>query len=90
VLAVELQGHGHTGSIDRPPSFGASADDVAELLGELNLKPVDVFGFSNGGQVALQLAIRHPSAVRRLIAMPTSRRAATRATPGGCSTSTAC
>ena len=53
MLAVELQGHGHTGSIDRPPSFGASADDVAELLGELNLKPVDVFGFSNGGQVAL-------------------------------------
>jgi pimeloyl-ACP methyl ester carboxylesterase len=67
VLAVELQGHGRTVSGDRPPSFEASAEDVAAVLSELRLGPVDVLGFSNGGQVALQLAARHPAAVRRLI-----------------------
>lgn len=68
VLAVELQGHGRTPAGDRTPSFDASADDVAELLGELGLDAVDVLGFSNGGQVALRLAVRHPGTVRRLIA----------------------
>nr|WP_249776879.1 alpha/beta fold hydrolase [Leifsonia sp. C5G2] len=68
VLAVELQGHGRTIPGDRPASFEGSADDVAAVLAELRLGPVDVLGFSNGGQVALQLAARHPSAVRRLIA----------------------
>jgi pimeloyl-ACP methyl ester carboxylesterase len=68
VLAVELQGHGHTGSIGRTPSFDASADDVASLIAQLELPPVDLLGFSNGGQVALRLAIRHPESVRRVIA----------------------
>ncbi|RDV43559.1 alpha/beta hydrolase [Leifsonia sp. ku-ls] len=67
VLAVELQGHGRTPSGDRPPSFEGSAEDVAAVLSELRLGPVDVLGFSNGGQVALHLAARHPDAVRRLI-----------------------
>ncbi|MEV4348427.1 alpha/beta hydrolase [Actinoplanes sp. NPDC049596] len=64
ILAVELQGHGRTETGDGPASFEKSADDVAALLDET----VDVLGFSNGGQVALQLAIRHPGRVRRLIA----------------------
>jgi len=68
VLAVELQGHGHTGTIDRTPSFDASADDIAALLDQLGAGAVDVLGFSNGGQVALRLAIRRPDLVRRLIA----------------------
>ena len=67
MLAVELQGHGRTGSGDRAASFEGSADGVAALLEELAAGPVDVLGFSNGGQVAMQLAIRHPRAVRRLI-----------------------
>jgi len=67
VLAVELQGHGHTGSGNRPLSFEGSADHIAALLNELSVGTVDVLGFSNGGQVGMQLAIRHPHAVRRLI-----------------------
>ena len=67
MLAVELQGHGHTGSGTAPASFEGSADGVAALLAELSAGPVDVLGFSNGGQVAMQLAIRHPRAVGRLI-----------------------
>jgi pimeloyl-ACP methyl ester carboxylesterase len=67
MLAVELQGHGRTGSGDRPASFEGSADGVAALLEELAVGAVDVLGFSNGGQVAMQLAIRHPGVVRRLV-----------------------
>jgi pimeloyl-ACP methyl ester carboxylesterase len=67
MLAVELQGHGHTESGDQPASFEGSADHVAALLGELRTGPVDVLGFSNGGQVGMQLAIRYPRKVRRLI-----------------------
>ena len=67
MLAVELQGHGRTPSGDRPASFEASADDVAAILDEVAAGPVDVLGFSNGGQVAMQLAARHSKAVRRLV-----------------------
>jgi pimeloyl-ACP methyl ester carboxylesterase len=67
LLAVELQGHGRTGSGDHAASFEGSADGVAALLEELAVGPIDVLGFSNGGQVAMQLAIRHPAAVHRLV-----------------------
>jgi pimeloyl-ACP methyl ester carboxylesterase len=67
VIAPELQGHGHTADIDRPLSFEQMADDTAALLKHLGVRAADVLGFSNGGMVALQLAIRHPGVVRRLI-----------------------
>jgi len=67
VIAVELQGHGRTNDIDRPFSFEAMADDVAALLKSLKTDSADIFGYSMGGGVAQQLAIRHPSLVRRLI-----------------------
>lgn len=68
VIAIEQQGHGHTADIDRPLSFEQMADDTAALLAHLGVQHADVFGFSNGGNVALQLAIRHPRLVRRLVA----------------------
>lgn len=68
VIAVEQQGHGHTADIDRPLSFEQMADDTAALLEILGEKQVDVMGFSNGANVALQLAMRHPEKVRKLIA----------------------
>ena len=67
IIAVELQGHGRTNDIDRPFSFETMADDVAALLKSLKTDTADVFGYSMGGGVAQQLAIRHPSLVRRLI-----------------------
>lgn len=67
VIAVEQQGHGHTADIDRPLSFEQMADDTAALLGHLGIEKVDVFGFSNGGNVAMQLAMRHPDRVRKLV-----------------------
>ena len=67
VIAVEMQGHGRTADIDRPFSFQTMADDVAALLKYLKADSADLFGYSMGGGVALQLAIRHPQMVRKLI-----------------------
>jgi pimeloyl-ACP methyl ester carboxylesterase len=67
VIAVELQGHGHTTDIDRPLSFEAMADDVDALMKNLGIEQADVMGYSLGGGVALQTAIRHPGRVRKLV-----------------------
>jgi pimeloyl-ACP methyl ester carboxylesterase len=67
VVAVELQGHGHTADVDRPLSYGQMADDVAALLRHLGVGRADVFGYSMGGGAALQLAMRHPGLVRKLV-----------------------
>jgi pimeloyl-ACP methyl ester carboxylesterase len=66
VIAVELQGHGHTADIDRPLSFEQMADDIAALIAHLGLDQVDICGYSLGGGVTLQTAIRHPDVVRKL------------------------
>lgn len=67
VIAPEQQGHGHTADVDRPLSFRQMADDTAALIEKLGYRQVDVVGFSNGGSVAMELAIRHPEHVRRLV-----------------------
>src|SRR6185503_868111 len=67
VIAVEEQAHGRTSDRDQPERFETSADDVAELLAQLGVASADVMGFSNGASVALQVAIRHPALVRRLV-----------------------
>ena len=67
VIGVELQAHGHTADINRPLSFDLMADDIAALIKHLGLKSADIFGYSLGGGVALQTAIRHPDVVRKLV-----------------------
>jgi pimeloyl-ACP methyl ester carboxylesterase len=67
VIAVELQAHGHTLDINRPLSFEQDADDVATLLGLLHIDRADFMGFSNGGTTCLQIAIRHPKLVNKLV-----------------------
>ena len=67
VIAVEVQAHGHTLDVDRPFTFAQDADDVAALLDSLGVSKADVLGFSNGGTTALQIAIRHPAKVNRLV-----------------------
>lgn len=67
VIAVESQSHGHTRDIDRPVTFEHDADDVAALLGQLSISHADFMGFSNGGTTCLQIAIRHPQLVRKLV-----------------------
>jgi len=74
VIAIELQAHGHTQDIDRPLSFEQDADDVAALLGQLQIERADIMGFSNGGTTSLQIAIRHPRLVNKLVLASTTYR----------------
>ena len=67
VIAMELQAHGHTADIDRPEAFEQDADDIAALLQQLHIDKADFFGFSNGGQTAMMIAIRHPQLVHKLV-----------------------
>lgn len=71
VIAVDLQGHGRTADIDRPLRPELMADDIAALIGYLKLDRPDVMGYSLGGAVALQTAIRHPEVVGRLVLVST-------------------
>src|SRR5215469_858403 len=67
VIAPDLQGHGRTADIDRPLDIALMADDIAALIGHLGLDRPDVVGYSLGGGVALQTAVKYPAMVRRLV-----------------------
>ncbi len=68
LICVELQAHGRTGDRNSEISFEQDADDVAALLKNINIEKVDILGFSNGGNTALQIAIRHPQLCNKIIA----------------------
>jgi pimeloyl-ACP methyl ester carboxylesterase len=71
VIAVDLQAHGRTADIDRPLSFESMADDISALIKHLGFAKADVMGYSLGGGVGLQTAIRHPEVVRKLVVVST-------------------
>jgi pimeloyl-ACP methyl ester carboxylesterase len=67
IIAVELQGHGHTADVDRPLTVEQLADDVVAVVRYLGIDRADFFGYSWGAAIVLQLAIRHPEVVGRLV-----------------------
>jgi pimeloyl-ACP methyl ester carboxylesterase len=67
VIAVEMQGHGHTADTDRPMTFATMGDDIAALLDYLKIPKADLVGHSFGAASALRAAIQHPGKVRRLV-----------------------
>lgn len=67
VIAVELQAHGRTSDRNADLTFEQDADDIATLLKNLNIGKADFLGFSNGGTTTLQIAIRHPKLVNKII-----------------------
>ena len=67
VYAIEFQGHGRTTDIDRPITYPNLADDVAAFMDKVGLAKADVFGYSMGACAGLQLAIRHPEKVNKLV-----------------------
>jgi pimeloyl-ACP methyl ester carboxylesterase len=67
LILVDLPGHGHTASPDRPLRYEEMADQIAGLIRHLGLDQTDLMGLSLGGGVALRTAIQHPALVRRLI-----------------------
>ena len=74
VIVPEMQAHGRTADIDRAITYEQMADDTAALIRHLELGAADVVGYSMGGATALQLAIRHPALVRRLVVASASFR----------------
>ena len=67
VYALELQGHGRTTDIDRPITYPNLADDVAMFMDKVGLQKAGIFGYSMGAIAGLQLAIRHPDKVNKLV-----------------------
>lgn len=67
VIAVELQAHGRTSDRETGVTFEQDADDVVALLKYLNIAKADFLGFSNGGTTTMQIAIRHPQVVNKII-----------------------
>ena len=69
VIAIELQGHGRTADIKRDITYENLSDDVAALLDFLKIPSADIVGYSLGGGVAIQTAIRHPEKVRKVVSI---------------------
>jgi pimeloyl-ACP methyl ester carboxylesterase len=67
IIGVELQAHGHTNDRNTDLTFEQDADDVATLLGNLEISKADFLGFSNGGHTTIEIAIRHPELVNKII-----------------------
>ena len=67
VIAIEQQGHGHTADVDRPFTFEQSAEDTVALLHYLKITKADFLGYSNGGHIALEIALKYPEVVRKLV-----------------------
>ncbi|UYQ94953.1 alpha/beta hydrolase [Chitinophaga horti] len=67
VIVAEMQGHGRTKDIERELSYEGMADDVSGLLKHLKVDSADILGYSMGGGIAFQVAVRHPQQVRRLV-----------------------
>jgi pimeloyl-ACP methyl ester carboxylesterase len=72
VIVPEMQGHAHTADIDRPITYEAMADDVALLMDKLGVVQADIVGYSMGGGTALQMGIRHPQRVKRIVSASAS------------------
>lgn len=67
IIAADMQAHGRTGDRNAYLTFAQDADDIAKLLEILQMKKADILGFSNGGQTAIEIALRHPEVVDKLI-----------------------
>ena len=68
VIAIEQQAHGHTADIDRPLTYRQMAEDTVALLSQIGIEQADFFGYSIGAGIAIEIAIEHPSVVRKLVA----------------------
>lgn len=67
VIGLDMQAHGRTGDRDADLSFAQDADDVAALMSDIGVEKADILGFSNGGQTAIEIGLRHPERIHKLI-----------------------
>lgn len=68
IIAIEQQAHGHTADIDRPLTYRQMAEDTVALLSHIGIEQADFFGYSIGAGIAIEIAIRHPLIVHKLVA----------------------
>jgi pimeloyl-ACP methyl ester carboxylesterase len=74
VIVFDQQGHGRTADTPRTMSYEQFGDDAAALLNALEIERADVMGYSQGGGVALQPALRHPQLVSKLVTFSATAR----------------
>jgi pimeloyl-ACP methyl ester carboxylesterase len=74
VIVYDQQGHGRTADTSRKMSYEQFGDDAAALLRALKVERADVMGYSQGGGVALQLAVRHPTLVNKVVSVSAAYR----------------
>src|SRR6187397_3580331 len=67
VIAIEMQGHGHTPFSERELSITTLASDVEKVMDYLKIDSADVAGFSMGGSIAYQFAVQSPKRLRKLV-----------------------
>ncbi len=67
LIAIDLPGHGKTRNENLPHTFESIASDIVTIIERLDLKPVDLIGYSMGGRLALFLALQYPEKFRSLI-----------------------
>ena len=67
VIVAELMGHGRTADdVDRPFHYHDMAEDIVELMRVLGIESASILGYSDGGIVALDMAVHHPDRVQKL------------------------
>lgn len=74
VITYDNRGAGRTGAPDKPYSIAGMADDLAALLGELKIEKASVLGYSMGGMIAQEFALKYPNKLDKLILLGTSAR----------------
>lgn len=67
VIAIEMQGHGHSPYSDRELSIATLASDVEKVMDYLKIDSADVAGYSMGGSIAYQFAVQSPKRLRKLV-----------------------
>jgi pimeloyl-ACP methyl ester carboxylesterase len=67
VIAPDTRGHGKTVNTSDEFTYRVMADDVAAFIRALNLNKPLIFGYSDGGQIGLELGIHHPDAARAIV-----------------------
>jgi pimeloyl-ACP methyl ester carboxylesterase len=69
VIAADSRSHGRSTDSNAPLSYSVMSDDMSKLLDHLQIGRVDIVGWSDGGIIGLDLAMRRPERIRRLVAI---------------------
>ncbi len=69
VVVADSRAHGRSGMADEQMTYKIMAQDWVALINHLKLPPVRLVGWSDGGNISLEIASTHPSSVDRVAVM---------------------